>query len=98
VGLIPVRRENFALVFFWPKASSNIFLVFSVNRDISEWNISSMTQMQSVFQDAAVFNQNLCSWGWQVPASGVDFSRIFLRSGCLSTVIQPDRTNVPAGP
>lgn len=32
------------------------------NQDISSWNVSSVTNMNSMFSDAYNFNQNLSSW------------------------------------
>ena len=34
----------------------------SCNPDISNWNVSNVTNFESMFQDAPLFNQDLSSW------------------------------------
>ena len=41
----------------------------SFNSNISHWNISSVTDMNTMFYEATSFNQNLCPWGSKLPAT-----------------------------
>jgi len=50
------------------------------NGNLSMWNISSVTDMSSMFQSAESFNQDLCHWGDEFPYSSA--SDIFAESGC----------------
>jgi len=52
---------------------------YSFNRDLSNWNVSSVTDMHSMFFKAAKFNQNLCDWDF----TSVEFKvEIFVRTSC----------------
>jgi len=33
------------------------------NTSISEWNVSNVTSMKSIFKEAKTFNQDISSWG-----------------------------------
>jgi hypothetical protein len=57
----------------------------SFNSNISNWNISSVTNTNGTFDGASSFNQNLCPWGPKLPSSfdyATDAVRIFVNSGC----------------
>ncbi len=41
---------------------SDVFISSKFNRDISNWNISNVTDMSYMFCDAEKFNQNISSW------------------------------------
>jgi surface protein len=34
----------------------------SFNQDISQWDVSNVTDMQGMFQEASSFNQNISQW------------------------------------
>ena len=69
----------------------------SFNSKISNWDVSSVTDMYGMFYQASSFNQNLCPWGAKLPTAftygGLPASNgdMFRFSGC------PNKDS-PAGP
>ena len=63
---------------------SYMFFASSFNGDISNWNVSSVTDMSYMFTFAS-FNQNLCNWGERIHFSNTVFVDMFLGSGCSNT-------------
>ena len=35
---------------------------YAINQDISGWDVSSATRMESMFYNARAFNQNISTW------------------------------------
>lgn len=69
----------------------------SFNRDISPWNITSLSDMEEMFQGAESFSQDLCPWGSLLPAQHNLTNHAFLGSGCMDQS-DPDVTASPPGP
>ena len=44
------------------------------NQDLSTWDVSNVTNMGYMFQNAAAFNQNLSSWSVDGVTNCTDFS------------------------
>ena len=67
------------------------------DQDIGAWTLSSVTDAWSMFENAASFNQNLCSWGSSFTQPSLDVTNMFLGSGCTSTA-SPDVAVSPITP
>ena len=50
------------------------------NSDISSWDISSVRDMEDAFNNATMFNQDLCGWSDVFPYDSA--SNVFMNSGC----------------
>ena len=50
------------------------------NSDISSWDISSVRDMEDAFNNATMFNQDLCGWSDTFPYDSA--SNVFVNSGC----------------
>jgi surface protein len=48
---------------------TNLFSKSNFNSNISNWNVSAVTDMRSMFSMATRFNQNLCPWGAKLPSN-----------------------------
>jgi surface protein len=69
----------------------------SFNSDVSSWNVSSVTDLRSMFEKASSFNQNLCPWGPKLPANYnyvIISAKMFSNSSCANT----DSPTGPTGP
>ena len=61
----------------------------SFNSDISNWDVSSVTNMYRMFYSATNFNQNLCPWGPKLPSN---FNYTTYAKTCFTTLVAPTRT------
>ena len=52
----------------------------SFNGDVSNFDLSSVTNMRLMFEGATSFNQDLCAWRDSFPYTKAD--NIFVNSGC----------------
>jgi len=52
---------------------SNMFKGSAFNQDLSNWDVSAVTNMNWMFKDAKVFNQDLSSWDVSQVTSYTDF-------------------------
>jgi Mycoplasma protein of unknown function, DUF285 len=63
----------------------------------SNWNVRLVVNTQSMFQNARIFNQNLCSWGSRI-ANATIASNMFLGTSCPFPFMDPDFSYSPGGP
>jgi surface protein len=63
------------------------------NQNISNWDVSSVTNMESMFQSAAAFNQNLSSWN----VDGVTSCNNLCENTTSWTLPKPNFTNCDTG-
>ena len=62
---------------------------------LDEWQLSSMTRSDQMFDGATSFNKDLCTWGEQASFSYNRVDDMFVNSGCTYTA---DPTQANKGP
>jgi len=67
------------------------------NQPLDGWDVSGLTNIQSMFSAANAFSRDLCSWGPLLDTS-LDLSFMFSFTRCPVDNIDPDLTAIPPGP
>ena len=71
---------------------------YKFNRDLSSWDVSSVSTVFEMFYAAEAFRQNLCSWGSKVHRN-TNVANMFTGSNCPYNATYPDLiNNYPYGP
>jgi surface protein len=85
------------------KGFGNLFSSFrnplaaSFNADLSNWDVSSATKMESMFAGATVFTGNLCDWGSRIGES-TTVTDMFVGTSCPSPEDPDGTVGLPMGP
>jgi surface protein len=68
----------------------------SFTSDLSNWDVSRLTDAASMFYEADLFDQNLCSWGARLPEN-VEVTDMFSLTNC-SELDDPSTDDITRGP